>query len=152
MPSIVSYQKHIDSLRTVELRFPEDAQTRQRLGAELATINGVTYVSLPDGVTLPADQPAEIAASVSTAAIDAATREAIKTTSTHCRLINDRMIEKIRALYSIDDEMYFARIGVGAATGLYTPTTDEMQAMTVFGEFVESARQWGRDERAKLGL
>lgn len=152
MPSIVSYQKHIDSLRTVELRLPEDADTHQRIGTELATINGVTYVSLPDDAALPAAQPAEIAASVSTAALDQATREAIKLASPHCQLINDRMIEKIRAMYSTDDEMYFSRIGVGAATGLYTPTTDEMQAMTVFGEFVESVRQWGRDERAKLGL
>ena len=152
MPSIVSYQKHIDSLRTVELRLPEDADTHQRIGTELATINGVTYVSLPNGATLPAAQPAEIAASVSTAALDQATREAIKLASPHCQLINNRMIEKIRAVYSIDDEMYFARIGVGAATGLYAPTTDEMQAMTVFGEFVESVRQWGRDERANLGL
>lgn len=152
MPSIVSYQKHIDSLRTVELRLPEDPDTHQRIGTELVTINGITYVSLPDGATLPTEQPAEIAASVSTVALDQATREAIKLASPHCQLINNRMIEKIRAMYSIDDEMYFARIGVGAATGLYAPTTDEMQAMTVFGEFVESVRQWGRDERAKLGL
>lgn len=152
MPSIVSYQKHIDSLRTVELRLPEDPDTHQRIGTELVTINGITYVSLPDGATLPTEQPAEIAASVSTVALDQATREAIKLASPHCQLINNRMIEKIRAMYSIDDEMYFARIGVGAATGLYASTTDEMQAMTVFGEFVESVRQWGRDERAKLGL
>lgn len=152
MPSIVSYQKHIDSLRTVELRLPVDPDTHQRIGTELATINGVTYVSLPDGAALPAAQPAEIAVSVSAIALDQATREAIKLASPHCQLINARMIEKIRAMYSIDDEMYFSRIGVGAATGLYTLTTDEMQAMTVFGEFVESVRQWGRDERAKLGL
>lgn len=152
MPSIVSYQKHIDSIRTVEIRLPEDATLLQRIGTELATIDGITYVSLPDGVTLPANQPEEIAASIQTVTLTPALREAIKLASPHCQLINDRMIEKIRAVYSINDEMYFARIGVGAATGLYAPTTDEMQAMTVFGEFVESVRQWGRDERAKLGL
>lgn len=79
-------------------------------------------------------------------------REKIKAASPHCNLISKRMVEQIRNLYSIDDEMYFARIGVGAATGLYVPTADEMQAMTVFGEFVESVRQWGRDRRAELGL
>ena len=152
MPTIISYKKHVTTEITRELRLPEDTDTHQRIGTELATINGVTYVSLPDGATLPAAQPAEIAASVSTATLDQATREAIKTASPHCQLINDRMIEKIRAMYSIDDEMYFARIGVGAATGLYTPTTDEMQAMAVFGEFVESVRQWGRDRRAEIGL
>lgn len=151
MSSIVSYQKHIDSLRTVELRLPEDAQTR-RLGTELATINGVTYVAIPDGATLPANQPAEIAASISTVAIDQATRDAIKAASAHSRLIQDRMIEKIRAKYSIDEEMYFARIGVGQALGLYVPTIDEKQALAAFGQFVESVRLWGRTERANLGL
>jgi len=62
------------------------------------------------------------------------------------------MIQKIRAQYSIDDEMYFARIGVGAANGMYTPTAGEMADMQAFGQFVEGVRQWGREERAKLGL
>ena len=152
MPSIVSYQKHIDSIRTVEIRLPEDATLLQRIGTELATIDGITYVSLPDGASLPANQPEEIAASIQTVTLTPALREAIKAASPHCQLIAQRMVEKIRALYSIDDEMYFARIGVGAANGKYTPTQDEMQAMTVFGEFVESIRQWGREERARLGL
>ena len=152
MPSIVSYQKHIDSIRTVEIRLPEDATLLQRIGTELATIDGITYGSLPDGASLPANQPEEIAASIQTVTLTPALREAIKAASPHCQLIAQRMVEKIRALYSIDDEMYFARIGVGAAHGMYTPTQDEMQAMTVFGEFVESLRQWGREERARLGL
>lgn len=68
------------------------------------------------------------------------------------QLIGKRMVTQIRESYSLDDEMYFARIGVGAATGMYTPTSGELQEMTVFGEFCESVRQWGRAERAKLGL
>ena len=68
------------------------------------------------------------------------------------QLIAQAMIEKIRASYTIDDEMFFARIGVGAATGLYETTPSEVQEMAVFGDFVESVREWGRAERAKLGL
>ena len=124
----------------------------QPLGTELATIDGITYVSLPDGAILPGNQPDEITASIQPVTLDAVLREQIKSASPHCKLISQRMIDKIRALYSIDDEMYFARIGVGAANGLYAPTLDEMQAMTVFGEFVESIRQWGRDERTRFGL
>lgn len=131
---------------------PEDEQTRQRLGTELATVDGITYVVLPAGATLPSEQPPEISDSIRVVNLDQPLREAIKAASPHSRLIGQRMIEQIRNAYSIDDEMYFARIGVGAATGIYTPSADEMQAMTVFGEFVESVRQWGRDERAKLGL
>lgn len=152
MPSIVSYRKYIDSQITRELRLPHDPQSLQPIGTELATIDGITYLSLPDGATLPADQPAEIAASIAAVTLDPVLREQIKAESPHCKLISQRMVEQIRNIYSIDDEMYFARIGVGAAIGLYTPGTDEMQAMTVFGEFVESIRQWGRDQRAKLGL
>ena len=79
-------------------------------------------------------------------------REQIKAASPHVALIAERMIQKIRAQYSLDDEMFFARIGVGAATGMYTPTAGEMADMQAFGEFVESVRQWGRTERVKLGL
>lgn len=111
-------------------------------------------VVLFDGFTLPTDQPAAIANSIETLAtpLPDLLKEQIKAASPHVALISKNMIDTIRKSYSIDDEMFFARIGVGAATGLYTPTSDEMNELTVFGEFVEGVRQWGRDERAKLGL
>ena len=133
---------------------PEAAQGAQA-AQELCTLpDGRTVVVLFDGAALPTDQPTQIAASIETlpSPLPDLLREQIKVASPMVRLISQRMIDQIRASYSIDDEMYFARIGVGAATGLYTPTQDEMQALTVFGEFVEGMRQWGRDERAKLGL
>jgi hypothetical protein len=116
---------------------------------ELCTLDGVTYVAVPVGVTLPA-QPAEI--TVEAVTLTPELKAAIKAASPHVALISERMIQKIRGAYSIDDEMFFARIGVGAATGMYAPTVDEMADMQVFGLFVEDVREWGRDERAKLGL
>lgn len=152
MPTLIAYRKHVTLEVTRELLLPEDPQTRQRLGTELATIDGVTYVSLPDGATLPLNQPEEIVASIETVTLTPTLREAIKTASPHCRLIAANVIEKIRAAYTLDDEMYFARIGVGASIGLYTPTEDEMHKLTVFGEFVEDCRAWGRQQKAALGL
>lgn len=148
---IIAYRKYITEAVTRELRLPEPAD-QSALGVELATVDGITYVFLPDAIDLPADQPAEIAASIQRVELSATQREQIKAASPHCWLINQRVIETIRAHYSIDDEMYFARIGVGAATGLYVPSEAEMHEMTVFGEFVEAARQWGRDQRALIGL
>lgn len=116
------------------------------------TLEGVTYCVLADGASLPGGQPAEIAASISAAAVPQNVRDLIKEHSPHCKLIAAQMIERIRARYSIDDEMFFARIGVGAAAGLYTPTAGEMSEMAAFGAFVESVRQWGRDQRTALGL
>lgn len=152
MASIIAYRKHITRDITRELRLPEDPTTRERLGAELATLDGITYVALPDGVTLPADQPAEIAASVQAVTPDAALRARIKDASPHVALISARMQEQIRALYSAEDEMYFARIGTGAALNMYQFEPGEAEALTLYGEHVEAIRQWGRSERAKFGL
>lgn len=152
MPTIYSYLKYTDQQISRTLRLPEDPGTHETIGTELAMIDGVTYVSIPNGVTLPASQPAEISASIQLVTLTPALVGAIKAASPHVKLIGDRMVEQIRASYTIDDEMYFARIGVGASNGLYAPTVDEMQALTVFGEFVESVRQWGREQRALLGL
>ena len=149
MPSIVSYQKHVNEYTTITLRGPEGMD--QPNITELCTLDGITYMSVPDGVILP-EQPAEIAASVVSVALDDVLRERIKAASPHSGLVGQRMIDTIRAAYSIDDEMYFSRIGVGAATGLYVPTAGEMEELAVFGNFVEGVREWGRSERAKLGL
>ena len=146
MPSIIGYQKASDIYTTYQLATPDGAEC-----TELCTLNGITYVSLPDGAVLP-PQAAQIAASVAVIALDAALRANIIAASPHCQLIDTRMRDMIRAQYPLEDELKFARIGVGAAMGMYTPTGDEMQAMTVFGVHVESVRQWGRDEREKLGL
>lgn len=132
---------------------PNGTSLRFRAGdsgaQELAEFDGRAYVHVPDGAAIP-DQPAEISWQAITP--DAALLARIKAESRPVQLIAQAMVEKIRSSYTIDDEMFFARIGVGAATGMYQPTPNEMQEMTVFGEFVEAVRQWGRAERAKLGL
>ena len=106
---------------------------------------------MPDG-ELPA-QPNEIATSV----IDPVTlttelREEIKVVSLHCQLIHQRMEDKIRDKYSLSDEQYFSRIASGAALGYYTFETGEAESLQAFGLYVESVRQWGREQRALLGL
>jgi len=150
---LIVYQKAITRETTTALRLPLDPATNQQQGTELATLaDGRTVVCLPDGATPPTEQPPAIAASIQPLVLTPELRAQIKASSPHLRLIDQRVIEKVRSAYSIDDEMYFARIGMGAANGLYQPTSDEFQAMTVFGEFVESVRQWARAERAKLGM
>lgn len=132
---------------------PNGSSLRFRAGEsgaqELAEFDGHAYVHVPDGAAIP-EQPTEI--DWQAIMPDAALLARIRAESRSVQLIAQAMIEKIRTSYSIDDEMFFARIGVGAATGMYQPTPDEMREMKAFGEFVESVRQWGRAERAKLGL
>ena len=152
MTSIVSYQKTSDAYTTYDLHMPDVQDAEGEIYCtELGTIDGLTYVSVPDGVTLPAQLP-QVAATLQTVTLAPELRAQLKAISPHCALIAERMVQKIRARFSIDDEMFFARIGVGAAAGMYQPTPGELAEMQAFGEFVEAVRQWGRAERAKLGL
>ncbi len=118
---------------------------------ELCTIDGVTYVSVPDD-DLP-EQAAQIRASiVNPVTLTTELREAIKAASPHCALIHERMEAKIRDKYSLSDEQYFSRISSGAALGLYTFEAGESVALQAFGDYIESVRQWGREQRGQLGL
>jgi hypothetical protein len=138
VPTIISYQKHIDALITRELRLP-DGENHQRLGQEIATVDGTTYVSLPDGATLPADQPAEIAASIQTVTLSEPLREAIKAASPQVRVINAMVGEKIAEQYSLADEIKLLR----------TAPSAEFEA---YNAHAEACRAWGRDQKAALGL
>lgn len=131
---IYSYQKHIDDLRTVEIALSVDGM--QRLGTELATIDGTTYVHVPDSATLP-DQPIEI--DVVPVALTPELSTAIKTASPHVRLINTRVVEHIRSRYSPDDEIGIMR-------------TAPSEEATVYNAWVEECRAWGREQKAGLGL
>lgn len=149
-PSIVSYQKVSTPHTVIQATLPDSTGVDDAVHCtELCTIDGTTYLSVPDGVSLPA-QPPEI--TLFTVVLTPELRERIKTESPHSQFVGERMVQKIRAQYSVDDEMFFARIGVGAATGMYSPTPSELADMQAFGAFVEGVRQWGRGERAKLGL
>ena len=81
-----------------------------------------------------------------------ALKEQIKAASRPCQLIAEAMQQRIRAVYSVEDEQYFARIGVGAALGVYIFQPGEQDALLAFGAHVEGVRQWGRLEREKIGL
>lgn len=128
--------------RSLRAQLPEGA-------LELCTLDGLAYVSMPDGAVLPAQHP-EI--TLTPVALDAVLRERIKAASRPCHLIDERMQAQIRALYSAEDEMYFARIGTGVALGVYVFEPGEQDALMAYGAHVEAVRQWGRGERAKLGL
>jgi len=124
----------------------------QMIGTELATLaDGLTYVSMPATATLPT-QPKEIATSTKTVTLTAAQIAEIKSLSPHIKLINDRVCEKIREQYSLDDELKLARVSIGSLQKTYTPSAAESQAVTDYQVAVEAARAWGRAEKAKLGL
>ena len=149
MPSIIRYHITSDAYTTYRLAEPDDAPRC----TELCTLeDGYTYVAVPDGVTLPDDQPGSVAATLEPVTLTDALREEIKAASPHCQLIAQRVIERIRERYSVDDELFFARITVGQQMGLYQMSPGEIAEVEAFKDWVESAREWGRAQRAALGL
>lgn len=128
--------------RSLVARLPEGA-------IELCTLDNVTYVSIPEGLAIPEQHP-EI--TLTPVIVDYGLRERIKASSRACQLIAEEMQQRIRAQYSVEDEQYFARIGVGAALGAYTFQPGEQEVLLGFGAFVEEVRQWGRERREELGL
>ena len=114
---------------------------------EHGMIDGRIYFSGPDDLPQQRED-----LQIEEAVLTDQLKEEIKRISPHFQLISQRIIDKIRAKYPIDEELYLARIGVGAATGMYQPAPEEMVEMQEFGVFVEDARTWGRAQRAALGV
>lgn len=116
---------------------------------EVATLGADTYVWAPEGATIP-EQPEEINWAATTPTQEV--KEQLKAASPRCKLIADEMQRRIREVYPLEEEQYFSRIGVGAALGAYTFQPGEQEALLAFGDYVESERQWGREQRATIGL
>lgn len=152
MTSLIAYRQVVDAVTTHSLRLPE-ANSGEQAAQELCTLpDGRTVVALFEGYTLPANQPPAILGSIEILVLDDGLKAQIKAASPIAKLIGAQMLQKIRDAYSAEDEAYFARIGVGAALGAYTFGPGEQEKLLAFGAFVEGVRQWGRLERAKLGL
>ena len=116
---------------------------------QIAQIRGEVYVHVPDESKLP-EQPAEITLTPVTP--NEELKSELKAASRRVQFITEEMQRRIRERYTLEDEQYFSRIGVGAALGVYQFQPGEQEEMLAFGDFVEAVREWGRAERAKIGL
>ena len=88
MPSIFAYRQVTDAYTTYQLRLPDG-------GIELATVDGLTFVSVPDGPALPAEQPAQIAPSLVLLTDEQVAQ--LRDVSPYGRLVARRVAERIRA-------------------------------------------------------
>jgi hypothetical protein len=151
MPTtIYSYTKKQNAFTEIVMALPDNQGPEDDTRAtELCTISGITYVAIPDSMTLP-EQPPEL--TIAPVTLTPALKAAIKAASVHVSFINERRQAKIRAVYSADDEAYFNRMALTAllsGTGL---TPAQTATLTAYNGHVESCVQWAADERAKLGL
>jgi hypothetical protein len=137
MAKIYKYQKITDQFTTYCLVEPDYnlLGTEDRI-TELCIIDGVTYVSVPDSIILPA-QPEQI--TVEEVVLTEELKAAIKAASPHVQLVNERIVARIRERYSLNDEIKLLRIGLS-------------EESTAYNDYVEECRAWGRAAKARLGL
>lgn len=153
MTQIVRYKIVSDALTTHRLKEPNSPDATTPRCTELCTLDdGYTYVAVPEGVTLPTEQPPTVNASLEPVTLTDALRYQILSASTHCKLIAERVIERIRERYPLDEELFLNRIATGVANGLYVYQDGEEAEVIAFGVWAEECRQWGRQQRAELGL
>ena len=96
MPKIYKYQKVTDKYTTYTA---VDNGEDKRI-TELCTIDGDTYISIPDDVILP-EQTEQI--TLEPVSVTAELKGFIEATSPHIQLIKKRVREKIADKYSIED-------------------------------------------------
>ena len=116
-------------------------------GTDIAELDGWFYVHTDE--VIPEQYP-EIECSEVSLTLEL--KEQLKLVSRAYQLINIELQNKLRDKYSLNDEQYFARIGVGKALGLYTFEPGEEEALKEFGLFVEKLRQEARLQKELIGL
>lgn len=134
MAKIYKYRKISTEYVTHTLTEPDYnlLETEDRI-TELCDIDGEIYVSVPDSITLPAQEHITVEEVVLTDELKAA----IIAASPLFVNINGRVVDKIREVYSINDEIKMLRIGPSEETAAYN-------------DHVEACRAWGREEKIKL--
>lgn len=157
MPSLIAYRKASDAITTHTLRLPmpQPEHQGQQTGQELATLpDGRTIVALFGAYDLPAGQPALIADSIEHLSLPLSSelRDQVLECAPSMRLIAKRLVEHIRAKYSVDDEAYFNRIAVGQLMGLYQMSASEQSLVQAYGARAEEARAIAKAARAAYGL
>ena len=116
---------------------------------ELALVDNWYYVYL-SATLLVDDQHPEI--QFQEAVLTPTLISSIKEASQYIQLIDQRMLDEIRSIYSIDTEQYFTRIGVGKALGIYTFQPGEEEALLQYSVTLESIRAKYRVARQAVGL
>ena len=116
---------------------------------ELGKVDGWWYCHVPDEAVI-ASQPAKI--KWTAVEVTPELRAQLKAVSPLCRAIHDHMQKMIRDKYPLDEELFYARISGGVAMGIYEFEDGEQAEIQEYAEYVEDVRQWGRDQRARVGL
>ena len=148
--SIFSYRKASNEWTEIVMSLPDNqGQDDDIRATELCTIDGITYVCVPDSMTLP-EQPPEL--DIKPVTLTPELKAAIRSNSTHCTFIDERRQAMIRSRYTAEDETGMTRMGLKQSLGVAQMTDDQKRRLFEYDAWVEHCLAWAKGERAKLGL
>lgn len=129
--------------------FRPRAESPEHTLAELAVLDGWRYITVPDGAVVVVPEEIETWEQV---ILTPELRETIKAASSHTRLALSQFVSAVRARFTLDDELYFARIATGALMGAYTFEPGEAELLADYQQHVEICRAALKARYAELGL
>ena len=129
--------------------FRPRAESPEHTLTELAVLDGWRYIAVPDGTVVVVPEEIETWEPV---IITPELREQLKAVSPHTRLALSQFIDAVREQFSLDDELYFARIATGALIGSYTFEPGEAELLAEYQQHVESCRAVLKSRYTELGL
>ncbi len=135
MPKIYKYRK-VTSKYTTYTAIDNGEEDKKI--TELCTINGDTYISVPDDLVLPG-QPKQI--SLTPVITTDELKGQIEKVSPHIQLIKKRVREKIMEKYSIEDELKIIRNKINGV---------DVEKYTEYNAYVESCVVEGKVKKAEL--
>lgn len=150
MATIYQYQKVIDKFTTHALREPdyEQLETEDRV-VELCTIDGITYVSVPDAVTIP-DQPEEISRTLRQVTMTNELKKRILNRSPVIAYINTQVRKKIQEDVEQSEELRLMRNEINRIRQSVNIMEDS--DYKEINDKILSHRQWGTQRKNELGF
>jgi len=135
MPKLMKYKKFTDTYTTYTAI---DNGEEDKKITELCTINGNTYISIPDDIVLP-EQAKQI--KLEPVILTDELKEQIEEASPHIQLIKKRIREKIAKKYSIEDELKIIRNKINGV---------DIEKYTEYNAYIEDCIADGEVKKVEL--
>ena len=159
MLRIYSYQKVTDKYTTHTVAEPDYREGDERI-TELCTLVGITYISVPDSVTLP-EQSKQVQKTLKIATLTKELKGKIKETSVHYKLIKER-VENMLPAVKPEDGRYFmlsfdsTKMEAKKAEHHIVEVLNLKEALSPHMKesagYLSAIEQWGTAQKMKLGI
>jgi len=146
---LYKYLKVTDEYTTYTLVAPPTEDMESSPVTELATIDGWTYVSTPEGMTLP-PQPPQVTETLTEVEMTDELKAQLESASPVVQFIREQAANKIQAALSINDELKLIRDEIALIQKALNMSQSKPYADG--DKLVKEVRDWAEAQKAAVGL